>query len=166
MRNQLAAYISLALAMAIVGSSVVVGKLMVETIPVFLSSGLRFMVAAIVLVILLFCFEKGFPALTKKRFFCFADAVFYRCFFVQHLSALRRRHDDGDGKRDHYKHHADGGRDFGFLFVERENREADGAWDRARCYGCDDDQSVWGGRRRRQSARFARKSSGRRGCCW
>ncbi|QHZ48332.1 DMT family transporter [Bacillus sp. NSP9.1] len=69
MRKQLTAYISLALAMAIVGSSVVVGKLMVETIPVFLSSGLRFLIAAIVLVILLFCFEKGFPALTKKDVF-------------------------------------------------------------------------------------------------
>ncbi|WP_412677796.1 DMT family transporter [Bacillus swezeyi] len=69
MRNQLAAYTSMALAMAIVGSSVVVGKLMVETIPVFLSSGIRFLIAAVVLVILLFYFEKGFPALTKKDVF-------------------------------------------------------------------------------------------------
>lgn len=43
MRNQMSVYFSLALAMAIVGSSVVVGKLMVKTIPVFLSSGIRFL---------------------------------------------------------------------------------------------------------------------------
>ncbi|MFT0826985.1 DMT family transporter [Bacillus swezeyi] len=40
-----------------------------EAIPVFLSSAIRFLIAAIVLVILLFYFEKGFPALTKKDVF-------------------------------------------------------------------------------------------------
>ncbi|GEK26256.1 putative transporter YetK [Bacillus spizizenii] len=69
MQKQLGAYVSLATAMAIVGSSVVVGKLMVERIPVFLSSGLRFLLAAIVLLTLLFYIEKGFPALTKKDVF-------------------------------------------------------------------------------------------------
>ncbi|MEC1589684.1 DMT family transporter [Bacillus sonorensis] len=69
MKHQLKAYISMALAMAIVGSSVVVGKLMVETIPVFLSSGIRFLIAAAVLIVLLIVFEKGFPALTKKDVF-------------------------------------------------------------------------------------------------
>lgn len=69
MKKQMGAYVSLAAAMAIVGSSVVVGKLMVERIPVFLSSGLRFLLASIVLLTLLFCIEKGFPALTKKDVF-------------------------------------------------------------------------------------------------
>ncbi|MEK5500251.1 DMT family transporter [Bacillus sp. FSL M8-0168] len=69
MQHQLKAYTSMALAMAIVGSSVVVGKLMVETIPVFLSSGIRFLIAAAVLIALLIVFEKGFPALTKKDVF-------------------------------------------------------------------------------------------------
>lgn len=69
MQHQLKAYISMALAMAIVGSSVVVGKLMVETIPVFLSSGIRFLIAAAVLIVLLIVFEKGFPELTKKDVF-------------------------------------------------------------------------------------------------
>lgn len=69
MRNPISVYFSLALAMAIVGSSVVVGKLMVETIPVFLSSGIRFFIAAAVLMILLFWIEKGFPALSKKDVF-------------------------------------------------------------------------------------------------
>ncbi|OLQ47667.1 hypothetical protein BHT94_10810 [Bacillus licheniformis] len=66
MKNQMGAYVSMAAAMAIVGSSVVVGKLMVERIPVFLSSGLRFLIASIVLLTLLFCIEKGFPALKEK----------------------------------------------------------------------------------------------------
>ncbi|RJS54625.1 DMT family transporter [Bacillus subtilis] len=65
-KKQMGAYVSLAAAMAIVGSSVVVGKLMVERIPVFLSSGLRFLIASVVLLTLLFCIEKGLPALTKK----------------------------------------------------------------------------------------------------
>ncbi|EWH23133.1 DMT family transporter [Bacillus haynesii] len=69
MRNPISVYFSLALAMAIVGSSVVVGKLMVKTIPVFLSSGIRFFIAAAVLMILLFWIEKGFPALSKKDVF-------------------------------------------------------------------------------------------------
>jgi len=69
MRNQMSVYFSLALAMAIVGSSVVVGKLMVKTIPVFLSSGIRFFIAAAVLMILLFWIEKGIPALSKKDVF-------------------------------------------------------------------------------------------------
>lgn len=66
MKKQMGAYVSLAAAMAIVGSSVVVGKLMVERFPVFLSSGLRFLIASVVLLTLLFCIEKGLPALTKK----------------------------------------------------------------------------------------------------
>lgn len=66
MKKQFSTYISLVLAMAIVGSSVVVGKLMVKTIPVFLSSGIRFFIAAAVLMILLFWIEKGIPALSKK----------------------------------------------------------------------------------------------------
>ncbi|ENQ3104953.1 DMT family transporter [Bacillus cereus] len=66
MRKQITAYISLALAMSIVGSSIVVGKLMVQSIPVFLSSGLRFGLASIILITLLFVFEKGFPTITRK----------------------------------------------------------------------------------------------------
>jgi|GEM_PF-3132127 len=72
MKKQFSTYISLVLAMAIVGSSVVVGKLMVKTIPVFLSSGIRFFIAAAVLMILLFGLRKAFPLFRKKMslFFC------------------------------------------------------------------------------------------------
>lgn len=47
------AYIELTLAMVIVGSSIIVGKLLVANFPVFLVSGLRFGIASIVLVPLL-----------------------------------------------------------------------------------------------------------------
>lgn len=68
MRNPISVYFSLALAMAIVGSSVVVGKLMVKTIPVFCRQafvfyrGCRFNDLA-------FWIEKGIPALSKKDVF-------------------------------------------------------------------------------------------------
>ncbi len=44
------AYLELSLAMAIVGSSVVAGKLLVVRFPVFLGAGLRFLVAAVMLL--------------------------------------------------------------------------------------------------------------------
>ncbi|MDF9762219.1 drug/metabolite transporter (DMT)-like permease [Peribacillus simplex] len=52
------------MAMIIVGSSVVVGKLIVQSFPVFLASELRFLVASIILVPLLIKFE-GFPSISK-----------------------------------------------------------------------------------------------------
>lgn len=61
------AYVCLTLAMAVVGSSIVVGKLMVQTMPVFLASGIRFGVASLVLVLLLYGSEKGIPKLRGKE---------------------------------------------------------------------------------------------------
>ncbi|WP_126429009.1 DMT family transporter [Brevibacillus marinus] len=55
------AYTKIALAMAIVGSSVVVGKLIISSFPVFLASALRFMVASMILIPLLLRQEKQFP---------------------------------------------------------------------------------------------------------
>ena len=52
-KRKRAAYIELTLAMVIVGSSIVVGKLLVANFPVFLVLGLRFGIASIVLVPLL-----------------------------------------------------------------------------------------------------------------
>lgn len=51
--------------MIIVGSSVVAGKLIVQSFPVFLASELRFLVATIILVPILIKFE-GFPSITKR----------------------------------------------------------------------------------------------------
>jgi len=60
------AYLCLAAAMAIVGSSVVVGKLIVESFPVLLGSGLTSAVAATVLVPLLLVRERGVPAVAPR----------------------------------------------------------------------------------------------------
>jgi len=52
--------------MAIVGSSVVVGKLLIATFPVFLGAGLRFAIASMVLVPMLIGREKGIPSVSRK----------------------------------------------------------------------------------------------------
>ncbi len=66
MKADLGAYVKLAAAMALVGSSVVVGKLIVASFPIFLASGLRFLVALAVLLPLLLKYEKRFPAITPR----------------------------------------------------------------------------------------------------
>lgn len=60
------AYLSLALAMMLVGSSVVAGKLMVESFPVFLASALRFIIATVLLGGLLGWRERGFPRFSLR----------------------------------------------------------------------------------------------------
>jgi drug/metabolite transporter (DMT)-like permease len=60
------AYIELTLAMAIVGSSVVVGKLLIASFPVFLGARLRFAIASAVLLPMLIGREKGIPSITRK----------------------------------------------------------------------------------------------------
>jgi drug/metabolite transporter (DMT)-like permease len=60
------AFFELSGAMIIVGSSVVVGKLIVASFPVFLASGLRFAIASVILLALLMKMEKRFPTLNKK----------------------------------------------------------------------------------------------------
>jgi drug/metabolite transporter (DMT)-like permease len=52
--------------MAIVGSSVVVGKLMVATLPVFLIGGLRFALASLILLPLVLTNERGWPTLSAR----------------------------------------------------------------------------------------------------
>ncbi len=62
--------------MVIVGSSVVAGKLIVQSFPVFIASELRFLIATMVLVPLLIKFE-GIPRIRKKDFFIlFFQALF------------------------------------------------------------------------------------------
>ncbi|WP_342504933.1 DMT family transporter [Sporosarcina sp. FSL K6-2383] len=65
MNEQLIPRLKIILAMIIVGSSVVAGKLIVQSFPVFLASELRFLVATIILVPILIKFE-GFPSITKR----------------------------------------------------------------------------------------------------
>lgn len=54
--------------MAIVGSSVVAGKLIVSSFPIFLASELRFIVATIILIPTLLLREKRFPTIKYKDF--------------------------------------------------------------------------------------------------
>ncbi|HHY74271.1 MAG TPA: DMT family transporter [Bacillus bacterium] len=60
------AYTKIALAMAIVGSSVVFGKLIISSFPIFLASELRFIVASIILVLFLVGKERQFPSIKFK----------------------------------------------------------------------------------------------------
>lgn len=62
----------------IVGSSVVAGKLVVQSFPVFLASGLRFFIASIILVPLLIKLE-GIPSMSMNDFFI---------IFLQSLSGV------------------------------------------------------------------------------
>ncbi len=61
------AYLEMTAAMAIVGSSVVVGKMIVSQFPVFLASGIRYGLASLVLLLWLYLSKKRFPALSRKE---------------------------------------------------------------------------------------------------
>ena len=52
--------------MAIVGSSIVVGKVAVARLPVFLLSGLRFAVASLILVVIVAAIERPLPRLARR----------------------------------------------------------------------------------------------------
>jgi drug/metabolite transporter (DMT)-like permease len=66
MQGRVQAYIELVLAMAIAGSSVVVGKLVIATFPVFLASAVRFAIGCAILVPLLF-HREGIRSATTRR---------------------------------------------------------------------------------------------------
>lgn len=65
MSKNIIAYLELTLAMAIVGSSVVVGKLLIASFPVFLGAGLRFAIASVILMPVLLVNEKEIPSLSR-----------------------------------------------------------------------------------------------------
>lgn len=66
MRNRNAAYLELSSAMILVGSSVVVGKMIVSTFPVFLASSLRFGLASVIFIPVLAGVAKGVPSIGKR----------------------------------------------------------------------------------------------------
>lgn len=66
MPKNILAYLNLTLAMVLVGSSVVAGKLMVAELPVFLASALRFVLALLILLPLLKIREGGLPRISRK----------------------------------------------------------------------------------------------------
>lgn len=74
MNQKIKAYFFIGSAMAIIGSSLSIAKLVTGHMPVFLTSGLRYAISLIILVPLLWRQEKGFPSFCKmdlfKFFFC------------------------------------------------------------------------------------------------
>jgi len=76
LKENLDTYISLSLAMIIVGSSVVVGKLLIMEFPVFLASGLRFAIASVIIWPIILIKEKGFPQIIRKDWFVFSIMAF------------------------------------------------------------------------------------------
>ena len=72
MSKNIYAYINLSLAMVLVGSSVVAGKIMVAELPVFLASALRFILALAILIPVLFMREGGLPRISKRSWLMMA----------------------------------------------------------------------------------------------
>ncbi|MFP3845736.1 DMT family transporter [Priestia filamentosa] len=68
MGSKAKAYISMAIAMTTVGSSFVVSKWILEVFPIYLASGIRYGIAAVLLFILLYFTERPFPKFTKHDF--------------------------------------------------------------------------------------------------
>ena len=66
MKDGWTAYLDLTGAMIIVGSSVVVGKVITNCFPLFLASALRFGVASVLLIALASCRERGFRDIRPK----------------------------------------------------------------------------------------------------
>ena len=64
--KNLRAYVELSSAMIIVGSTVVVGKMITSGFPVFLASGSRFAISSAILLPMLLKANKGFPVLRRK----------------------------------------------------------------------------------------------------
>lgn len=91
MSKQMQAYFCLAMAMVIVGSSVVVGKLVVSSFPVFLAAGLRFGVGTLVLLPLLWLHEGvSLPDLSRREWLllflqAFAGAFLFTVFLFYGL---------------------------------------------------------------------------------
>ena len=84
------AYLELTFAMVIVGSSIVAGKIVISSFPVFLASGLRFALASALLVPFLYYREKGFPPLARQDLCIlflqsFAGAFLFNVFLLYGL---------------------------------------------------------------------------------
>ena len=77
MNTGLLAYASLAVAMMIVGSTVVVGKIITSNLPVFLASGLSLLIASIVFGVLALRKKETYAGLSKKD----VGILFLQAFF-------------------------------------------------------------------------------------
>ncbi|NPC91344.1 DMT family transporter [Bacillus sp. WMMC1349] len=66
MKHQVKAYLAMAIAMTTVGSSFVIGKWILNDFPIYLASGIRYGIAAVLLLIFLYLTEKPFPKISKS----------------------------------------------------------------------------------------------------
>lgn len=85
-------YLCLSLAMVIVGSSVVAGKIMTQEMPVFLASALRFVLALIVLVPWLYVREGGLPRLSRRSLMLLALQALFGSFLFTAFLLYGLRH--------------------------------------------------------------------------
>ncbi|OGY38681.1 MAG: hypothetical protein A2391_00105 [Candidatus Brennerbacteria bacterium RIFOXYB1_FULL_41_13] len=90
MKKSFIPYISLSLSMIIVGSTVVVGRVLANQFPVFLASGLSLLLASVIFGMLAFKSKGIWSGLTRSDFFIiFLQALFgtfvYRIFFLYGL---------------------------------------------------------------------------------
>lgn len=87
MSSKIFAFVNLTLAMVIVGSSVVFGKVITNSFPVFLASGLRFAIASLILLPILLKFEHKLFDISKKDalellFMAFCGQVVFTVFVL------------------------------------------------------------------------------------
>ena len=95
MGSKFVACIHLSLAMIIVGSSVVFGKVITQTFPVFLASGLRFAIASLMMLPLLMKTEKNLFRIGKKDLARLIIMAFCGQFVFTVLMLLGLRHTSG-----------------------------------------------------------------------
>lgn len=92
MQSKIYAYGNLSLAMIIVGSSVVFGKIITNSFPVFLASGLRFAIASAVMLPLLLKYEKKMLHISGKNFLNLIAMAFCGQFIFTFLVLLGLRY--------------------------------------------------------------------------
>lgn len=92
MQSNMYAWANLSLAMIIVGSSVVFGKIITYSFPVFLASGLRFAIASAVMLPLLLKYEKNVFHLSAKDFWRLLIMAFCGQFVFTFLLLLGLRY--------------------------------------------------------------------------
>lgn len=92
MGTRIFAYINLSLAMIIVGSSMVFGKVITQTFPVFLASGLRFAIASVLMLPLAMTGDKKAWSLTRKDLYWLILMAFCGQFVFTVLMLLGLRY--------------------------------------------------------------------------
>ena len=85
MRNKFLAYIQLISSLIIVGGATVVGKLLTNTLPIFLSNGLSLIIASFIYLFLLKINKINLSVITKKDYFILFLIAFFGIFLYRIL---------------------------------------------------------------------------------